>query len=167
LLVVVVVGMLLGTALGPHGLLGEHWRLLGNQGWEFVELGKLFQWLLFGAMGLWAVIVFRGVRPVLRSMSPFALPNWMLYAVLTIPRLFASAFVAGSRTNFVIADFWRWCVIHMWAECFFEVFTTVIIAYYMVMMGLVSRHSATRVVFFATILFLGSGLLGISHNFYW
>jgi nitric oxide reductase subunit B len=167
LLVFVVVGMLLGTALGPHGLLGEYWRLLGNQGWEFVELGKLFQWTLFGAMGLWAVIVLRGVRPVLRSMSPFALPNWMLYAVLTITLLFASGFVAGSRTNFVIADFWRWCVIHMWAECFFEVFTTVIIAYYMVMMGLVSRHSATRVVFFATILFLGSGLLGISHNFYW
>jgi len=166
-LLVVVVGMLGGTALGPHGLLGDFWRLLGNQGWEFVELGKLFQWMLFGAMGLWAVIVFRGVRPVLRSMSPFALPNWMLYAVVTITLLFASGFVAGPRTNFVIADFWRWCVIHMWAECFFEVFTTVIIAYYMVMMGLVSRHSATRVVFFATILFLGSGLLGISHNFYW
>lgn len=162
-----VVGMLFGTALGPHGFLGDYWRLLGNQGWEFVELGKLFQWTLFGALGLWALIVFRGVKGVLKSRSPFALPNWLLYAVMTITLLFASGFVAGSRTNFVVADFWRWCVIHMWAECFFEVFTTVIIAYYMVMTGLVSQTSATRVVFFATILFLGSGLLGISHNFYW
>jgi nitric oxide reductase subunit B len=34
-------------------------------------------------------------------------------------------------------------------------------------MGLVSRQAATRVVYIATILFLGTGLLGISHNFYW
>jgi hypothetical protein len=25
---------------GPKGLLGEHWNLLGNQGWEFVEMGR-------------------------------------------------------------------------------------------------------------------------------
>jgi nitric oxide reductase subunit B len=37
----------------------------------------------------------------------------------------------------------------------------------MVLMGLVSRQAAIRVVYFATILFLGTGLLGISHNFYW
>jgi nitric oxide reductase subunit B len=107
------------------------------------------------------------VRPALRARSPFALPNWMLYAVWTITLLFASGFVAGPRENFVIADFWRWCVIHMWAECFFEVFTTVIIAYFMVLAGLISRAAAGHVVFIATVLFLGSGLLGISHNFYW
>ena len=37
----------------------------------------------------------------------------------------------------------------------------------MVLMGLVSKESATRVIYLATLLFLGSGLLGISHNFYW
>lgn len=167
MLAFVVAGVLVGGALGPHGLLGEWWRWLGNQGWEFVELGKLFQWALLAALGLWCIIMFRGLKPALRAASPFALPNWMLYAALTITLLFGSGFVAGARTNFVIADFWRWCVIHMWAECFFEVFTTVVIAYFMVMMGLISRASANRVVFIATILFLGSGLLGISHNFYW
>ncbi|MBL0008815.1 MAG: cbb3-type cytochrome c oxidase subunit I [Saprospiraceae bacterium] len=50
---------------------------------------------------------------------------------------------------------------------FFEVFITVIVSYLMVLMGLVSRQAAIRVVYFATILFLGTGLLGISHNFYW
>lgn len=49
----------------------------------------------------------------------------------------------------------------------FEVFITVIVSYLMVLMGLVSRQAAIRVVYFATILFLGTGLLGISHNFYW
>ena len=37
----------------------------------------------------------------------------------------------------------------------------------MVLMGLVSMQAATRVIYLASLLFLGSGLLGISHNFYW
>jgi nitric oxide reductase subunit B len=87
--------------------------------------------------------------------------------VIGIPVLFLSGFVAKPNTNFVIADFWRWMVIHMWVEAFFEVFITIIVSYLMVLMGLVSRQAAIRVVYFATILFLGTGLLGISHNFYW
>ena len=167
LLVSVVVGMLAGCFLGPKNLLGDHWRLLGNQGWEFVELGKLWQVVLFVALIMWAVIIYRGVKPALKGESAFSLPYWILYSVVAIAILFLSSFVAGKNTNFVIADFWRWCVIHMWAECFFEVFTTVVIACYMVFMGLVSRQGATRVIYLATLLFLGSGLLGISHNFYW
>lgn len=84
-----------------------------------------------------------------------------------LPLLFISGFVARPETNFVIADFWRWMVVHMWVEAFFEVFITVIVSYLMVLMGLVSRNAAIRVIYFATILFLGTGLLGISHNFYW
>jgi len=55
----------------------------------------------------------------------------------------------------------------MWVEAFFEVFITVIVSYLMVLMGLVSRQAAIRVVYIAVLLFLGTGLLGISHNFYW
>ena len=167
LLVSVVIGMFVGCFLGPKNLLGDHWRLLGNQGWEFVELGKLWQVVLFAALVMWSVIVYRGVKPALKGQSAFSLPYWILYSVIAITILFLSSFVGGKNTNFVIADFWRWCVIHMWAECFFEVFTTMVIACYMVLMGLVSRQGATRVIYLATLLFLGSGLLGISHNFYW
>ena len=167
LLVSVVIGMLAGCFLGPKNLLGENWRLFGNQGWEFVELGKVWQIVLFAALIMWAVIIYRGVKPALKGQSAFSLPYWILYSVVAITILFLSSFVGGKNTNFVIADFWRWCVIHMWAECFFEVFTTIVIACYMVFMGLVSRQGATRVIYLATLLFLGSGLLGISHNFYW
>lgn len=166
-LATVVGGTVVGGILGPHGLLGRWWSLLGNQGWEFVELGRLWQAGLFAALVLWAVIVFRGVRPAIRASNPFALPSWMMYSVVAIVVLFLSSFVASPRTNFVVADFWRWMVIHMWAECFFEVFTTVVIAYFMVIMGLVGREAASRVVYFGTLLFLGSGFVGISHNFYW
>ncbi|PWB42105.1 MAG: nitric-oxide reductase [Rhodocyclales bacterium] len=167
MVVVLVAGMLVGVFMGPKNLLGEYWNLLGNQGWEFVELGRLWQVLLMAVFVLWAVIIWRGVRGVWRQGDAWIMPKWLFYTVLSIVLLFLSAFVAKPTTNFVVADFWRWAVIHMWAEAFFEVFTTVLLAYFMVMMGLVSHTAASRIVYLATLLFLGSGLLGISHNFYW
>jgi nitric oxide reductase subunit B len=166
-LVVLTCGTLVGVWAGPLGKLGGAWRLLGNQGWEFVELGKLWQALMFVAFVLWTVIVVRAVRPQWRAGDAWIMPKWLLYAVASITLLFLSAFVAGRDTNFVIADFWRWAVIHMWAEAFFEVFTTVLLAWFMYMMGFVGHAAASRIVYLATLLFLGSGLLGISHNFYW
>lgn len=164
---IIGLGSFVGLYMGPKNMLGAMSRWLGHQGWEFVELGRFYQYLLLGVFVLWAWIVYRGVKPVLRRGQPWALPNWMLYSVASIMVLLLSGFVATPKTNFVIADFWRWCVIHMWAEAFFEVFTTIVVGYLMVLMGLVNREAVNKVVFLATLLFLGSGLLGISHNFYW
>jgi nitric oxide reductase subunit B len=167
LLVVVAAGTLVGIPLGVHGLLGRAWRWLGLQGWEFVELGRAFQVLLYLGFVAWLVIVVRGLWPVLRRRETWSLPNWMVYSIVGILFMFSAGFVAGPETNFVIADFWRWCTIHMWVEAFFELFTTILVAYFMFLMGLVSHAAAARVVYLAAILFLGSGLIGISHNFYW
>jgi len=167
LLFILVGGSLTGMVMGPLGMMGEWSNFLGHQGWEFVDFGKAYQILLMGIFILWGIVVYRGIKPALVKHEPWNLPNWILYSVIGIPFLFLSGFVAQPETNFVIADFWRWMVIHMWVEAFFEVFITVIVSYLMVLMGLVSRQAAIRVVYFATILFLGTGLLGISHNFYW
>ena len=167
LVLLLVAGMFVGVWLGPMGRLGQHWHLFGNQGWEFVELGKLWQVVLLVVFVLWSAIVGQTVRRVRREGDAWVLPKWLFYTVLAISLLFLSAFVARPTTNFVIADFWRWAVIHMWAEAFFEVFTTVLLAYIMYLTGYVSHAAASRIVYLATLLFLGSGLLGISHNFYW
>lgn len=167
LLVVVALGTVVGIPLGVHGLLGDMWRWLGLQGWEFVQLGRAFHVLLYVGFVMWLVIVVRGLAPVLRRRETWSLPAWMVYAIVGILLMFSAGFVAGPDTNFVIADFWRWCTIHMWVEAFFEVFTTILVAYFMYLMGFVSHAAAARVVYLAAILFLGSGLIGISHNFYW
>ena len=164
---VMVGGSFIGILLGPKNLLGDLSRWLGHQGWEFVELGRVWQYLLLVIFILWATIVYKGLKGIIVKKLPWALPNWLIYSVVAILLLLLSGFVAQPETNFVIADFWRWMVIHMWVEAFFEVFTTIIVGYMMVLMGLVNRHTVTKVVFLATLLFLGSGLLGISHNFYW
>jgi nitric oxide reductase subunit B len=165
--VLMVGGSVVGMYLGPNGLLGEWWYWFGHQGWEFVDFGRVYQIMLMVAFILWGVIVYRGLKPALLKGKPWRFPNWIMYSVIGIPLLFISGFVAQPETNFVIADFWRWMVVHMWVEAFFEVFITVIVSYLLVLMGLVSRNAAMRVVYIATILFLGTGLLGISHNFYW
>ena len=167
MLVVVAAGTLIGIPLGVSGLLGDAWRWLGLQGWEYVELGRAFQYLLFVAFVVWLIIAVRGLWPVLRQHKTWSLPNWMVYSIGGIIFMFTAGFVADPDTSFVIADFWRWCVIHMWVEAFFEVFTTIIVAYFMYLMGFVSHNVASRVVYLAAVLFLGSGLIGIAHNFYW
>jgi nitric oxide reductase subunit B len=167
LVVLLVAGMFVGVWLGPLGALGERWNLLGNQGWEFVELGKLWQVVLLLIFATWAALVGQTVLRVRREGDAWILPKWLFYAVLSIALLFLSAFVAKPTTNFVIADFWRWAVVHMWAEAFLEVFTTVLLAYVMYLTGFITHAGASRIVYLATLLFLGSGLLGISHNFYW
>jgi nitric oxide reductase subunit B len=162
-----VAGSFAGILLGPKGLLAQNWRWWGSQGWEYVEMGRAWQWWLMAIFAVWFVSLLRALKPALQKKKPWALPNWLLYSTGCVIGLLVSGFIANPKTNFVIADFWRWCVIHMWAEAFFEVFTIVLVGYFMVMMGLVSKQAATRVIYIATLLFLGSGLLGISHNFYW
>ncbi len=167
LVIVLVVGSLVGIVLGPKGVMQGYWRMLGHQGWEFVEFGRAWQGLLFVAIALWLLILYRGAKPAIRRMGPLSLPWLLVFTVCSVLVLFISGFISGPKTNFVIADFWRWAVIHMWVEGFFEVFTTVIVAFFLVFMGLVSKQRAVRACYIATLLFLGSGLLGIAHNFYW
>jgi nitric oxide reductase subunit B len=167
LIILLVGGSVAGLYIGPKGLSGDAWYWIGHQGWEYLEPGKLWQGLLYLIFGLWVLILHRGLKTVMTLKKPWALPNWLVYATVSILLLLCSGLMFTPKTNFVVADFWRWMVIHMWAEAFFEVFTTILIGYFMVLMGLVSERAATRVIYLACLLFLGSGLLGISHNFYW
>lgn len=173
MLLFVGAGTAVGMPLGIHGALdftiagGDAWRWFGHQGWEFLQVGRVYQIVLFASFCMWVAILVRGVWPVLRQKKSWSLPNWMVYMSVGIVLMFTSSFVATPQTNFVIADFWRWVTVHMWVEAFFELFTTVIAAYFFYLMGFVTHAVAARVVFLGAVLFLGSGLIGISHNFYW
>lgn len=169
MLAFVAAGALFGIPAGILGVLGDAQSTwwFGLQGWEFMQLGRLYHIVLYAAFVVWLIIVARGVWPVLRRRQSWSLPAWMVYAIVGMIFMFSASFVAQPDTNFVIADFWRWCTIHMWVEAFFELFTTIIVAYFLYLMGFVSHAVASRVVYLAAILFLGSGMVGIAHNFYW
>ncbi|MDH3343439.1 MAG: cbb3-type cytochrome c oxidase subunit I, partial [Gammaproteobacteria bacterium] len=166
--VVVGFGGVFGIYLGQTGILtgtAAYW--FGSQGWEFMELGRFFQMLLLGGFALWILIIYRGVKPWITRKTFWSVPAWLLWGSgIMVFFLFFGLF-ATIDSNWAVADFWRWMVVHMWVEVTFEVFTTVIVGFILVQMGLVTRAMAEKVIYLAVILFLITATIGVAHNFYW
>ena len=62
-LAVVVFGSMIGEGLDIHGWLSPALQLIGMQGWEYLDLGRLWQVLLTVGLFFWAFMLFRGLRP--------------------------------------------------------------------------------------------------------
>lgn len=166
-LTVVVVGSLVGTWAGIQGYLGDKSFWFGHQGYEYVELGRLWQLLLIGGMVFWVWLMFRALKPALKAEgSKTGLNHFFLYSAITIPLFYASGLMYSNHTPLSIAEYWRWWVVHLWVEGFFEVFATVAIAYLCSELGFLKRSSALRATYMTTILYLGSGVIGTLHHLY-
>ena len=99
----------------------------------------LWQILLIVGMFLWIVIIWRGMRSRLKGESKMNMPWLFLFAGLAIPAFYAVGLLASSDTHYTVADFWRFWVVHLWVEDFLELFTTVMVAYIFVLLGVVRR----------------------------
>jgi nitric oxide reductase subunit B len=165
---VVAVGGVVGIPLGQMGLLeGSVAWYFGSQGWEYMELGRFFQDLLLMGFVLWIVILLRGVAPYLTIKTMWSAPAWLFYGSLVMVAFLFFSLKVTPKANFIVADFWRWMVVHMWVEVTFEVFTTVMVSFLLSEMGLVTRRMAERVTYIAVMLFFLTAAIGIGHNFYW
>ena len=143
-LVVVVLGALTGTWAGIQGKLGNDY-LVGNQGYEYIELGRIWQIGLIVGMVLWLVLVYRAIRPALREEKDAGgLTHLLLYASVSIPVFYAVGLCYSPGSHISNADYWRWWVVHLWVENFFEVFATVALAFVLARVGAVNAKSATR-----------------------
>lgn len=161
-------GGVIGIYYGQSGLLtGDAAYWFGSQGWEFMELGRFFQILLLVGFALWIFIIYRGIRPWVTKKTFWSIPAWLLWGSgIMVFFLFFGLF-ATIDSNWAVADYWRWMVVHMWVEVTFEVFTTVIVGYILVQMGLVTRAMAEKTIYLAVMLFLITATIGVAHNFYW
>jgi nitric oxide reductase subunit B len=166
-LAVVVGGSLLGEAAGIRGLLGNGWFWFGHQGWEYLDLGRFWQVLLAVGLVFWLFLLVRAVAPALRDHAQRELAWLFVAAAAAIPFFYLPAFFFGSHTHFTVVDNWRFWIIHLWVEGFFELFATVMVAVLFFQIGLVTRKTATRVVYLDAILFLGGGIIGTGHHWYW
>jgi nitric oxide reductase subunit B len=166
-LVVVVAGSLLGEILGINQLLGHLWFWFGHQGWEYLDLGRAWQILLAVGLGLWAVLLYRALAPAFRNPERREVAALFMLAALAIPVFYLPAFFFGSTTNYTVVDNWRFWIIHLWVEGFFELLVTAMVAVTFLLLGVVSRQTASRVVYLDAILFLGSGIVGTGHHWYW
>jgi len=167
-LVFVVAGSLLGEAASIKDLIGADgpWFWIGSQGWEYLDLGRLWQMLLVVGMFLWVVILIRGLRERLPGEHLGNMPWLFLYSALSIPVFYAAGMFFGKIVDFAVADFWRFWVVHLWVEDFLELFTTIMVAYVFVLLGVVRRQVATTVIYLDIILYSVGGVIGTMHHLY-
>jgi len=166
-LAILISGSLLGEYLGVKDVLKKLWFWLGNQGWEYLEIGRGWQFLMAIGLILWAFLLLRSVRPNKMEPEDRELKTLFLLAAFAIPFFYIPAFFFGSSTNYSTVDTWRFWIIHLWVEGFFEVFATVMVAIMFYKLGLVSKQTATRIIYLDAVLFLGAGILGTGHHWYW
>lgn len=167
-LIVLVGGSMLGEWLGVKGYLGNAWFLLGHQGWEYLELGRIWQVVLAVGMVIWLYIVFRAIHSALKQEKDKAgLVHLLFYSAIAVPFFYLFAFMFNPGTSFTFADYWRWWIIHLWVEGIFEVFAVVVIGFLMVRMKLSTQASTVRALLFQLILLMGSGVIGIGHHYYY
>lgn len=166
-LVLVVAGSLAGEWLGIEQKLGNLWFWFGSQGYEYVDLGRFWQILLFAGLVFWLWLMWRALRPALAVPSESRhLLVLFLISSIAIPLFYAAGLMYGQRSNLVTAEYWRWWVVHLWVEGFFEVFATVVIAFLFTRLNLLRVQTATRAVLFSTIIFLSGGIIGTFHHLY-
>ncbi len=166
---IVALGSLAGEILGIKGLLGDLWFWLGHQGWEFLELGRIWQILLFVGLIFWLLIVYRAIGNHLkRHKDEFSALIWFyVFSAVMVVAFFGFGLFYGKGSHLTMADYWRWFVVHLWVESIFEFFGIAIIAVLMVAMGLATAKAALRVAYFTAALTFLSGIIGTAHHYFW
>ena len=167
-LVVIVVGAFSGqwfAVMQKLGLANNFW--FGDQGWEYVDMGRFWQWFLFIGLLLWLFLVGRALWPALRRRNEMTSIVALLFlSTVAIGLLYGAGLMWGERTHLSMVEYWRWWVVHLWVEGFFEVFATAVISFLLIRLGLVRVGTATVNVLFATVVFMAGGLLGTFHHLY-
>jgi nitric oxide reductase subunit B len=166
---IVALGSLTGEVLGIKGLLGNWWFWLGHQGWEFLELGRIWQILLFVGLIFWLVIVYRAVGNHLKThKDEFSALIWFyVFSAVLVVAFFGFGLFYGKGSHLTMADYWRWFVVHLWVESIFEFFGIAVISLLMVAMGLATAQAALRVAYFTAAITFIAGIVGTAHHYYW
>ncbi|MDN3674000.1 nitric-oxide reductase large subunit [Flavobacterium branchiarum] len=167
-LLIIVLGSMVGQWFGVMqklDLVQNFW--FGHQGYEYVDLGRFWQIFLLVGLFLWLALMVRPLIPIIKKKTEEKnLIILFLISCTAIAMFYGAGLMWGRQTNLAIAEYWRWWVVHLWVEGFFEVFATVVIAFLFVRLGLLKTKTATLNVLFATIIFMAGGILGTFHHLY-
>ncbi|WNO10760.1 nitric-oxide reductase large subunit [Teredinibacter sp. KSP-S5-2] len=166
-LIAVVVGSFIGNYLAIAQALPPEWSFwLGHQGYEYVDLGRLWQIGKFTGVVLWLVLMLRGIVPALQQPGDKNLLALLTASVTAIGLFYGAGFFYGERTHLSMMEYWRWWIVHLWVEGFFEVFATTALAFIFCNLGLVSKKVATAASLASASLFLLGGVPGTFHHLY-
>ena len=167
-LLIIVVGAFAGqwfAVMQKLGLANNFW--FGHQGWEYVDIGRFWQWFLFVGLMLWLLLMGRALWPALRRKDEMtSIVGLLFLSTVAIGLFYGAGLMWGEHTHLSMVEYWRWWVVHLWVEGFFEVFAIAVMAFLFVKLGLVRGKTATVNVLFATIVFMAGGVLGTFHHLY-
>lgn len=167
-LLFVVVGSLVFGWIGTMQKLGFHYAFwLGNQGLAYTSMGRVWQILLFIGLMFWLLLMGRGLWPALtRPSESRGLIAMVFVSATCIGLFYATSLAWGEHTHYSMIEYWRWWLVHLWVEGFFEVFATAVIALIFSRLGLIRASTANTAIVLETIVFLFGGILGTLHHLY-
>ncbi|WP_338411546.1 cbb3-type cytochrome c oxidase subunit I, partial [Pseudoalteromonas nigrifaciens] len=166
-LVLVVVGSFIGQYLAIAQIMPPELNFwLGHQGYEYIDLGRLWQIGKFVGILLWLVLMMRCITPTLNKEGDKNLLVLFMLSVIAIGLFYGAGFFYGERTHISVMEYWRWWIVHLWVEGFFEVFATTALAFIFFNMGLVSKRMATVASLASASLFMLGGVPGTFHHLY-
>ena len=129
-LIIVVLGSTITGWLGTlqhRGVDFSFW--FGNQGLEFTSMGRFWQILLFVGLLFWVFLLGRALWPALKKPSETrGLIAMVFLSATCIGGFYATSLTWGQHTHYSMIEYWRWWLVHLWVEGFFEVFATAVVA---------------------------------------
>lgn len=166
-LLIVVLGSMAGQwASVMHLLPGDLWFWFGHQGYEYVDLGRVWQAALLVGLLLWLVLIARSAIPALRADGSRSLVVLYLVTTAGIAFFYAPGLFWGMRSHLTVVEYWRWWVVHLWVEGFFEVFATTVIAFLFARLGVIKAEHAAFAALFSAAIYLSGGIIGTLHHLY-
>ena len=167
-LLIIVVGAFAGQWFAVMQKMDMKYNFwFGHQGWEYVDIGRFWQAFLFIGLLLWLLLMGRSLWPALKRKDEMSSIVGLLFlSTVAIALFYGAGLMWGEKSHMSVVDYWRWWVVHLWVEGFFEVFAVAVLSFLFVKLGLIRGKSATINVLFATIVYMAGGVLGMFHHLY-
>jgi nitric oxide reductase subunit B len=167
-LLVIVVGSLAGQWLSVHNKLSDTASFyFGHQGYEYVDLGRFWQIGLFAGLLIWLFLVVRTIWPALsKGGEQKHLLGLFLMSSAAIALFYGAGLTWGQHSHLSMVEYWRWWVVHLWVEGFFEVFATTVIAFFFTRLGLIRPAFAAKAALLSATIYLSGGIIGTCHHLY-
>ena len=167
-LLIVVLGSMAGQWMSVmHLLPGSLWFWFGHQGYEYVDLGRVWQAALFVGLLLWLFLIARAAIPALKKKgTPRSLVTLYFLSTAGIALFYSPGLFWGMRSHLSVVEYWRWWVVHLWVEGYFEVFATVVIAFLFAKLRVIRAESAAQAALLSGAIYLSGGIIGTLHHLY-
>jgi nitric oxide reductase subunit B len=167
-LLIVVLGSMAGQWMSVmHMLPGSLWFWFGHQGYEYVDLGRVWQAALFIGLLLWLFLIARAAIPALKKKgTPRSLITLYFLSTAGIALFYSPGLFWGMRSHLSVVEYWRWWVVHLWVEGYFEVFATVVIAFLFAKLRVIRAESAAQAALLSGAIYLSGGIIGTLHHLY-